>query len=207
LVTLDKYSKESIDMTIQTIKVGGYANDGTGDDLRTAFEKVNANFALLGSGAIIDGTNLGLGAGVFAQKNQQDATLEFKTLISSDNTIEFDATDPEVIDVKSKALLINDPGPTLSADLNINNHKIINTGGGSGLETNIFGIDFRVTNTLLELLLASNSVALDFGSFIPGTSGTPDALNTTYDLDMNGLLINGFIGTPPANHLDFGKIV
>jgi hypothetical protein len=29
--------------TIQTINLGTYANDGTGDDLRTAFQKVNAN--------------------------------------------------------------------------------------------------------------------------------------------------------------------
>jgi hypothetical protein len=31
-------------MAIQTINLGTYANDGTGDDLRTAFEKVQANF-------------------------------------------------------------------------------------------------------------------------------------------------------------------
>ena len=31
-------------MPIQTINLGNYANDGTGDDLRTAFEKINANF-------------------------------------------------------------------------------------------------------------------------------------------------------------------
>ena len=32
-------------MTAQVIDVGTDANDGTGDDLRTAFEKVNTNFA------------------------------------------------------------------------------------------------------------------------------------------------------------------
>jgi hypothetical protein len=32
-------------MTIQTINIGNVVNDGLGDDLRTAFEKVNANFA------------------------------------------------------------------------------------------------------------------------------------------------------------------
>jgi len=36
-------------MSIQTINIGSYANDGSGDDLRTAFNKVNANFALLGT--------------------------------------------------------------------------------------------------------------------------------------------------------------
>ena len=31
-------------MTIQNINIGNIANDGTGDDLREAFRKVNENF-------------------------------------------------------------------------------------------------------------------------------------------------------------------
>jgi hypothetical protein len=34
---------------LQQINLGSYANDGTGDDLRTAFEKVNANFGQIQS--------------------------------------------------------------------------------------------------------------------------------------------------------------
>lgn len=34
-------------MTQQTINVGATANDGTGDPLRTAFTKINANFTEL----------------------------------------------------------------------------------------------------------------------------------------------------------------
>ena len=34
-------------MSLQTINLGNYANDGSGDDLRTAFQKVNANLAEL----------------------------------------------------------------------------------------------------------------------------------------------------------------
>jgi len=43
-------------MPIQTILIGNYANDGSGDDLRTAFEKVNANFATFSSEAIVNGS-------------------------------------------------------------------------------------------------------------------------------------------------------
>lgn len=47
-------------MPIQTIIIGSYANDGTGDDLRTAFEKVNNNFALLQTDVnVVNGENLG----------------------------------------------------------------------------------------------------------------------------------------------------
>jgi outer membrane lipoprotein SlyB len=44
-------------MTIQTINLGTYANDGTGDDLRVAFQKVNANIAELYS--TVFGANVG----------------------------------------------------------------------------------------------------------------------------------------------------
>ena len=46
-------------MAIQTINLGTYANDGTGDDLRTAFQKVNANFTELGASDVRNGVNLG----------------------------------------------------------------------------------------------------------------------------------------------------
>lgn len=44
-------------MAIQTINLGTYANDGTGDDLRTAFQKVNANILELASTSY--GANIG----------------------------------------------------------------------------------------------------------------------------------------------------
>lgn len=47
-------------MNIQTINIGGYANDGTGDDLRTAFQKVNSNFTALQNDVnVVNGENLG----------------------------------------------------------------------------------------------------------------------------------------------------
>ena len=36
-------------VSLQKINLGDYANDGTGDDLRTAFAKVNINFDSLES--------------------------------------------------------------------------------------------------------------------------------------------------------------
>ena len=49
-------------MAIQNINLGTYANDGTGDDLRTAFQKVNNNFAeLVSTSGIATGSNLGSG--------------------------------------------------------------------------------------------------------------------------------------------------
>jgi hypothetical protein len=190
-------------MTLQTINIGSYANDGTGDDLRSAFEKVNANFATLGTnGPILDGTNLGTGEAVFAQRNATDPNLEFKTLTSSDNTVDITSTDTE-IDLISRAKLENDPSPKLSANLDLDQYYIYH----GDVQTTVFGIDVRALTTLMELLLASNAITVDFGSFVPGTTGIPDATNTTYDLDMNGLLLNGFAGTPQVSQIDFGTFV
>ena len=73
-------------MAIQTINIGTVANDGTGDDLREAFVKVNANFAELAARnpEATTGANLGAsGEGVFAQLN--GAEMQFKKLIGGGN--------------------------------------------------------------------------------------------------------------------------
>ena len=68
-------------MAIQTINIGNVVNDGLGDDLRTAFQKVNANFAVLDAQTTVTGSNVGTtGTGIFKQKT--GANLEFKKLIS-----------------------------------------------------------------------------------------------------------------------------
>ena len=183
-------------MTMQLIEIGGYANDGTGDDLRTAFEKVNANFALLGGTVgITDGENLGSGTGIFAQRHLTDPVLQFKTITSTDASVEITHTDTTV-NLKNKSTLVNDTSPTLGANLNLDEHYIYN----GDVQTTIFGIDMRNTNALLELLITSNSVVVDFGSFLNPT-------NSSFNLDFNGLLLNGFMGTPAVNQLDFGPFV
>lgn len=68
-------------MTIQNINIGVNANDGTGDDLRTAFLKVNDNFQFLAGrgGETNTGANLGGGEGqLFSGKTNE--TLNFRTL-------------------------------------------------------------------------------------------------------------------------------
>ncbi len=71
-------------MTIQTINIGNRVNDGLGDDLRTAFEKVNSNFVDLEQSLTITASNTGsTGAGIFKQKI--GANLEFKNLVSGRN--------------------------------------------------------------------------------------------------------------------------
>ena len=68
-------------MPLQQINLGNQVNDGLGDDLRTAFQKVNANFATLGDSLTTTASNVGAtGFGIFKRKNGPD--LEFKKLVS-----------------------------------------------------------------------------------------------------------------------------
>ncbi len=71
-------------MAIQTINIGNVVNDGLGDDLRTAFQKVNGNFSELSAQLTITASNIGsTGSGVFKEKVGSD--LKFKKLKGSTN--------------------------------------------------------------------------------------------------------------------------
>jgi hypothetical protein len=73
-------------MTVQTINIGNVVNDGLGDDLRTAFEKVNANFVELSNVLTVTARNLGTtGEGIFAGKVGPE--LQFKNIVAGNRII------------------------------------------------------------------------------------------------------------------------
>jgi hypothetical protein len=68
-------------MTIQTINIGNIVNDGLGDDLRTAFQKVNSNFSELQSSLIVTASNATTtGQGIVATGT--GSNLTFKNLLA-----------------------------------------------------------------------------------------------------------------------------
>ena len=136
-------------MPIQTINIGNYANDGLGDDLRTAFEKVNANFNLLNTTDTTAAANVGTGSGVFAQKS--GTTLQFKSLKSGSNiTLSSDGTS---ITINGSGNLSSETSPSLGGNLNMNGNNII---GGGNIEATIYGIDIRTM---------SATSGVDYGTF------------------------------------------
>ncbi len=89
-------------MTLQNINIGNAANDGTGDDLREAFIKVNQNFQYLETFAEQTGGNLG-SSGVAVYADTVDGVLKFRRLVGGnnvsltelDNTITVDVNIPD----------------------------------------------------------------------------------------------------------------
>jgi hypothetical protein len=68
-------------MSIQFVNVGQTDNDGTGDDLREAFVKVNENFTKLALLVTESTTVSNVGSGVGLYAGNQGYNLQFKTLV------------------------------------------------------------------------------------------------------------------------------
>ena len=137
-------------MSIQYVNIGTNPNDGTGDDLRSAFLKVNSNFTLLGQ-SILDsttpkGANIGGGSGqVFAGVTND--TLNFRTLANGDGITL--AVDGNIIRISSS--IIASPSITKIFDNNNAYYEAQTTGAsfkilGSGLiSTQIIGNELTVS--------------------------------------------------------------
>jgi len=153
-------------MAVQLINVGLIANDGTGDDLREAFIKINQNFEEidLRDDEQTTASNIGgTGEGIFAQKLNYD--LQFKKIVpgsninltSTDETITLDA-----VGGLQQLIVSTDGGSVILADGNT-----LNINGGVGIETSLVGNVLTINNTESELSLDES----------PELSATLDANN------------------------------
>ena len=120
-------------MAIQTINIGNIANDGTGDDIRVAFGKVNDNFEELDlrNPGSLSASNLGAaGEGIFAQKEGTD--LQFKKIIGGTGTTLTATGNSITIDGSAIGTL------TIGTDngsIVINSSTSISVNGGNGIST------------------------------------------------------------------------
>jgi hypothetical protein len=179
------------------VQLGTYANDGTGDDLRTAFTKVNNSFNALLQTAPVDGAiNLGPSPTLtnnvgqfFADKN--NLNLEFKGLTSIGNSVAI-TNNSTTVNIEAVTQLQNDTVPVLGGNLNLNGYTVSN----GNVQTNIYGYDIGILASqvalMLEAFTASNNAGLniEFGSIT--SPATPS-------IDMGSIspLLNN-------NQLDFG---
>jgi|TARA_B110000503_G_C7055611_1_gene374293 hypothetical protein len=134
-------------MAIQTVNIGQIANDGTGDDLREAFVKVNNNFAELSarSPEQTTGANLGAsGEGIFAQISGTE--LQFKKLVGG--TAVTLASDGNTVTVNSTASGL--PSVQVFADNNNltldSSSNALTIAGGGTTTTNLSGTTITVSS-------------------------------------------------------------
>jgi len=147
----------------QIINIGTYANDGSGDDLRTAFTKVNANFTLINSQlGVTNASNVGIaGEGIYAGK--VDNALQFKK-ITGTGGITVSSTET-AINISGLSSIQGDTNPTLGGDLVLNGHNIVGTGD---VRASVWGLDVRTINAQVQSLVGND---VDFGTFT-STVGT-----------------------------------
>ena len=190
-------------MAIQIVNIGNIANDGTGDDLREAFVKVNNNFAELNARSTESTTvsNLGsAGEGVFGQISGTD--LQFKKIVAG--TAISLAADANAITINSTATGL--PSVQVFADnnnitLDSNGNSLTLAGGGT-TTTNLSG------NTLT--ISSVTSVQTDTDPKLTATlnAQTNDITNVgNMTGNVHGLDIRTFDGLQQYLTLDMGEAV
>ena len=211
-------------MAIQTINIGTIANDGTGDNLRVAFQKVNQNFETLDERFIpsFDAANLGSGTTVFY--NKEDGVLYFRSLVAGDNISLSNDT--------NEITITSDENFTIQTDsnsININGtNKAYGIKGSSNIDTNISGSDITITidgdglvaldtsPTLGRALDANSNKITNVGNITANTftgnlAGTVNGINITessFNLDFGGIIPNITTNTAyviATTTLDFGS--
>lgn len=196
-------------MSIQTINIGNVVNDGLGDDLRTAFQKVNANFSSLDSELGVTAINLGIGAGLF--KDRIGGQLRFKSLISG-NKIFINSDPQESIIINNSApdgfsKFITDSGEIAARPPGIGNQGIITIEGDKAPGLNL-GIKDIVTSTdslnhiRIKTVLPITEIltTVDFG---PITGNVSNAFQFAF---ANANIDFGTLNLPSTINLDLGEL-
>jgi hypothetical protein len=177
-------------MAIQTINIGNVVNDGLGDDLRTAFQKVNANFTDLSTQLTTTATNLGAtGVGVFKEKIGAD--LQFKKLVAGTKML---------LDDTGNSIVLNNTAPdaytridTDSGSILASTHQQITMGGTSAPGSTTSRKDIEVT---------TSGSAILFKTIIPVTD-----ILTSYDFGtITGDFNNAMQTIYAASNIDFGTV-
>ena len=162
-------------MTISRINVGNIANDGTGDDLRQAFVKVNNNFTELDARVVPqnNAANLGTGVGVFYTK--EATTLNFRSLIAGDNmSLTSDGTSITI--TNNGNITVRTDGSTLSLS---GAGRQFGINGGQNIDTSLSGSNVTVAINATDLIFQDKNpslgAALDANEFNINDVGTLNA--------------------------------
>lgn len=181
-------------MAIQTINVGNLVNDGLGDDLRTAFLKVNANFTELSTTSTTTASNVGAtGVGLFKQKVGAD--LQFKKVTSGNKVQITEGIDNIIItaDVQDAFTGII----TNSGIVPASSYQTVTMQGGTNIQVTASGSVITIGETISTIDLIS---AVDFGSITGAYENAIQFILAGGDYDF------GTFGVPSEFNYDAGTI-
>jgi hypothetical protein len=175
-------------MTIQTINIGNVVNDGLGDDLRTAFQKVNANFSELSAQLTITvGTAATTGINIFKEK--VGAELVFKGLVSGTKML---------LDDTGDNIIINNTAPDAFIRFD--------TDSGSVLASSFQQLTLQgtaapgSTTSRKDIEVTASGSSIRFKTIIPVTD-----ILTSYDFGfIDGQFNNAMQALYAASNMDFG---
>jgi len=187
-------------MAITRINVGNIANDGTGDDLRQAFVKVNNNFDELDARVVPQNNaeNLGTGTGVFYTK--ENNTLQFRSLLAGDN-ISLSADGTSITITNNGNISIRTDGNTLSLS---GAGRSFGINGGQNIDTSLSGSNINVALNTTDLIFQDKNPVL--GAALNANSFNINNIDTLNAVTVNATNINGAL-TGTVDGYDIGEIV
>jgi len=200
-------------MTQQVIDIGVQGNDGTGDSIRTSFQKVNSNFnelyAIFGAGGTIRFTNLSDAPSTYSANqvimaNTTGGALSARTIVAGTG-IGITTSDPTKLTIAAlSARLNNDPQPSLSASINANQFSIGNLGDPSQALVDQFNTLYasqNITTTLGQLAISKNYADNTYVATYNGTVSKAlrvrdePANPQTSDKDYDATLSSNYVST------------
>jgi len=182
--------------TINTINIGNVVNDGLGDDLRTAFQKVNANFSSLASELTVTVVPAGpstTGVSIFAGKTGSE--LKFKNLVSGTKILLNDT---------GETIVVNNTAPDAFTRFDTDSGQITAGIGNTNGQITLAGTAAPGSVTQrkdIEITVSGSTV--NFKTIVPVTD-----ILTSYDFGkINGVYNNAMQVAYAASNIDFGTIL
>jgi voltage-gated potassium channel Kch len=193
---------------IETIGVGNIVNDGLGDDLRTAFQKVNRSFNKLASELSVTGQNIGtVGVGIFKEKINEN--LQLKNIAAGDSTIVV------IDDPATNTIKITSPLQNAFTSIIAGNAGAVSATGPNGSVSLVAGDNIRISRSGQNITIAADLLS---GELLGNLSLNTYTINGIGNIDITGsITANNFTGnvhnidirpiSTAVFDYDFGKII
>jgi hypothetical protein len=199
-------------MTVRYINIGNVANDGTGDDLREAFDKVNQTFEYLDSKVEESTSARNLtedGFPVFSGINEYE--LQFKTIVEGNNIVIVPSNETIQINASiglETVLISADTGD----DVLLSNNAVIRVTGGNKITTSSSPGEIVINYTgasslsedpapLLNGSLDANGNNIDNVDVLTANTVNSDLIGLVHGIDIR--TINSYFD----ENFDFGQII